>query len=135
MRLPINFSFTSFSTAFIFQLRQMAEAINRLGDTLPFIQQVSTGSENSIDRFLSVSATLDFPSIAAGAVATLNITVTGAKTGDYVTVSAPATLEAGLTFCWIVTATDTVTIRLHNTTGAAIDPASAIWKVLIVGVG
>lgn len=82
---------------------------------------------DAVGKLLTGSATIDFASIAAGAVATADITVTGAAAGYFVTLSAPATLEAGLTFCGIAN-TDKVTIRLHNTTGAAIDPASATWK-------
>lgn len=132
MRLPVNFSFNSFTAGFTFHLRKMAEAVNRLSDTIPFIQAVSSGSDNSIVRLLQATATLDFPSIAAGAVSTLDIPVVGAKAGDYATVSAPV-LEAGLMFCGIVVS-DKVTIRLHNTTGSSIDPAIATWKVLIMGV-
>lgn len=135
MRLSVGFSYTSFSAAFIFQLRQMAEQINRLSDTLSYIQSVNTGSENSINRFISVSVSLNYPLIAAGAVGTLNVTVAGALVGDYVTVCPPSTLEAGLVYSGFVSAADTVTIRLFNGSGAGVDPAVASWKVLVTGLG
>lgn len=92
--------------------------------------RANTGAGLNFSKLLTGSAAIDFASIAAGAVATADITVTGAAAGDFVTVSAPAALEAGLTFCGIAN-TDKVTIRLHNTTGAAIDPASATWKATV----
>lgn len=96
--------------------------------------RAKTGAGTDVTKRLANSATIDFASIAAGAVATADIAVTGAAAGDYVTLSAPAALEAGLTFCGIAN-TDKVTIRLHNTTGAAIDPASATWKAVVEGIG
>lgn len=78
------------------------------------------------------SATVDLGSIAAGAIATFTITVTGAAAGDTVYVGPPSTIEAGLTWCAFVSAADTVTVRVHNTTAGAIDPASATWKAKVV---
>ncbi|HEY1179320.1 MAG TPA: hypothetical protein VGF17_24460 [Phytomonospora sp.] len=80
----------------------------------------------------SGSATLDFPSIPAGGIATLTITATGAAFSDSVTLAPPASIEAGLVWCGFVSAANTVTIRLHNVTAAAIDPASATWKVNVI---
>ncbi|GAA0403043.1 hypothetical protein GCM10009530_63780 [Microbispora corallina] len=91
----------------------------------------TTGKVPAAQAALQGSAALDFPSIAAGAVATLSITVTGAAVGDRVAVAAPSTVNAGLMWCAHVSAADTVTIRLLNTTGGAIDPASATWKVSV----
>ena len=95
--------------------------------------RAKTGAGTDVTKRLANSAAIDFGSIAAGAVATADIAITGAAAGDYVILSAPAALEAGLTFCGIAN-TDKVTIRLHNTTGAAIDPASATWKALVEAV-
>lgn len=78
------------------------------------------------------SATVDLGSIAAGAIATFTITVTGAAAGDTVYVGPPSTIEEGLTWCAFVSAADTVTVRVHNTTAGAIDPASATWKAKVV---
>lgn len=80
---------------------------------------------------LTRSATLNFASIAAGATAELTVTLTGAAAGDVVALGPPAALEAGLAATGIVTAADTVTVRLLNTTGGAVDPASATWKVRV----
>jgi len=81
--------------------------------------------------FLQASATLDFPSIAAGAEAELTVAVTGAAAGAAVFVGAPAAIEAGLSWGAYVSAADTVTIRVRNDTAAAIDPASATWTVRV----
>lgn len=78
------------------------------------------------------TATLDFPSTAAGAVSELTVTVTGAVAGDSVTIGPPTTLNTGLMVSGFVSAADTVTVRVFNGTGAAIDPASAGWKVNVI---
>lgn len=81
---------------------------------------------------LSAVATLNFANILAGAIGTMTITVTGAVVGDTVALGPPDTIEAGLMWSGFVSATDTVTIRLHNTTGGAINPAAADWKASII---
>lgn len=77
-------------------------------------------------------ATLDFPSIPAAGQAELTIAVPGAVVGDPVVTGAPAGINAGLVSHSRVSAADTVTVRVSNITGAAIDPASATWKVAVV---
>lgn len=83
----------------------------------------------------SATATLDFGSIGAGAVAELTIPLTGAVAGDSVAVAAPAALEAGLVFSAFVSAADTVSLRVGNLTAGAIDPASADWTVSVFVLG
>jgi hypothetical protein len=79
------------------------------------------------------SATLDFPSIPAAGQAELTIPVTGAIPWfDTVALGPPAALEAGLVATARITASGVVTVRLSNITGAAIDPASALWRVTVV---
>lgn len=81
--------------------------------------------------FLDGSATLDFPSIAAGATSELTITVTGAAAGDVVYLGPPSGLEAGLAASARVSAANTVTVRMHNTTGGSINAASATWRARV----
>lgn len=71
--------------------------------------------------------------IGAGAVGTLTVTVTGcfADQQQTVEVGAPSAIDAGLTWCGVVSAKDTVTIRIHNGTGGGITPASLIWAVRV----
>jgi hypothetical protein len=82
----------------------------------------------TVDGRWTGTNTVDVASIAAGAIGTLTVTVTGASTGDDVDLGPPAAIEAGLTWCGFVSAANTVTVRIHNTTGAPIDPASATWR-------
>lgn len=80
---------------------------------------------------LFATATLDFGPIGAGATAELTTTVTGAATGDFVTVNA-ASLEADLVIgdAW-VSAADTVTIRVGNISAGSIDPASQNFLIKV----
>lgn len=81
---------------------------------------------------LKATATLDFASIAAGAVGTLTATVTGAATGDFAIAAPPGNLNAGLVVFAFVSAANTVTIRIINGTAGAIDPASATWGIAVI---
>lgn len=75
--------------------------------------------------------TFDPPSMANAAGATSsNVTVTGAAFGDMVDVAAPYTLQ-GIIATAYVTAADTVNVRLHNGTGAAVNLASGTWRVVV----
>jgi len=81
---------------------------------------------------LRAAAILDFPSVAAGGVQTLTATVTGAVTGDIVTVNAnPNGITTGIVFFAGVTAADTVTVKAQNCTTAAVDPASATFIIYV----
>lgn len=79
----------------------------------------------------AVQATLDFSSISAGAIGTQTVAVDGAASGDLVTLGPPSSIDSGLMWSGFVSADDTVTIRLYNTTGSPIDPASATWNVQV----
>lgn len=92
---------------------------------------LTIGSGSTAGGVLNGSATLNFPSIAANTTADLTITVTGAATDDIAVSSAPAALTSGLTHCAFVSAANTVTVRLANSTVGAIDPASATFKVRV----
>lgn len=74
---------------------------------------------------------LDPPSMAAGAVGTVAVTVPGAKENDAVALGPPSDLEAGLLAFGVVTADDTVTIRFFNASGGTLDPAANTWKVVV----
>jgi len=82
--------------------------------------------------FITDTATLDFPSISSNHSEELTMTVTGAATGDIVMLGAPSAIEFDLTWCGYVSAADTVTVRLHNSSGGAVDPASATWKATVI---
>jgi hypothetical protein len=90
------------------------------------------GTEISADLIkLTATATLDFPSIAAQTCSELTITVTGAAVGDEVRLGPPAAFEANLSATGIVTAADTVTVRVCNPSAGAINPASATWRATV----
>jgi hypothetical protein len=74
---------------------------------------------------LRATGTLGTALIATTATATQDITVTGAVVGAEVWVGGPSTLEAGLILFAYVSATNTVTLRVHNGTAAGITPAAA----------
>ena len=82
--------------------------------------------------FISATATLDFPSISSNHSEELTITVTGAAVGDVVIIGAPASIESNLTWVGYVSASNTVTVRLHNSAGGSVDPASATWKATVI---
>jgi len=81
---------------------------------------------------ISDTATLDFPSISPNSIEVLTMTVTGAEVGDTVMLGAPSTIEANLIWTGFVSAADTVSIRMHHTSGSAIDPASATWRATVI---
>jgi hypothetical protein len=77
------------------------------------------------------TATLDFPSIAAGASADLTMTVTGAVVGYSVSHGLPAAPAAGIVWSSFVSAANTVTIRATNITLVAVNPASATYRATV----
>ncbi len=95
--------------------------------------QMSTTSV-AIKKHLRVATTPDFPSIPANSTAELTVTVTGAVVGDKASAHPNSALETGIIAGGaVVTATDTVSIRVANVTGADIDPAIRTWNVLVWG--
>lgn len=83
--------------------------------------------------FVSGTATLDFPSIAAAGHADLTITVKGAAIGDPVILGiANASALAGLVFNAFVSAADTVTVRASNFTAGALDAASGVFSAVAI---
>lgn len=90
-----------------------------------------TGSA-TITKVLRGSASLNFPSIAAGAQGDLTITVTGAAAGDAVALALPASPAAGLVFNAFVSAANTVTVRASNISAAPVDAAAATYGVIVM---
>jgi hypothetical protein len=90
------------------------------------------GSGATINKVLTATATLDFPSISAVSQASLTISVPGAAVGDEVIMSLPAAPAAGLVFNAFVSAADTVTVRATNVTAAPVDAASASYGVIVL---
>lgn len=79
------------------------------------------------------TATLNFPSVAGQSFQDLTIAVAGAVPGDAVGLGVPIeAVTAGLVYSAWVSAADTVTVRAHNYTAGAIDPASGTFKATVV---
>lgn len=90
--------------------------------------EIGTGAAvTPISAHLTATAALDFGSIAANTSAELTIAVTGAVTGDSVTVTPNGAPESGLVWSGHA-GTNIVTVRLGNVTTGAIDPASRTWR-------
>ena len=82
----------------------------------------------------SGTATLDFGEVAAQSHVDLTIAVTGAVVGDSVALGVPtAAVTTGIAYTAWVSAADTVTVRAHNYTAGALDPASGTFKATIIG--
>ena len=81
---------------------------------------------------LSVAAALDYAAIAAAASADLTIAVPGAAVGDSVSLGLPSAPAAGLIFQAFVSAAGVVTVRATNITAAAVDAASASYRVTVL---
>lgn len=80
---------------------------------------------------LTATASLNFPNVVAFAAADLTITVTGAATGDSVALGPPDTINAGFLWCGFVSAANTVTVRVYNLTGVAINPPAQTWRATV----
>jgi hypothetical protein len=78
-----------------------------------------------------VTATYNPPSLASGAVATIQTaTVTGAALGDFVKASFSKDLQGVRVYAW-VSAADTVSYQFHNPTAGAIDLASGTVRLRV----
>jgi hypothetical protein len=69
--------------------------------------------------------------ISAGATASVTITVLTARAGDPVQITPPSGLDDGLICSAAVSANDTVTLKIRNTTGGSITPAAAAWTIIV----
>lgn len=82
---------------------------------------------------LTGSAVYDAASLADGAGATTTVTVTGAALGDYALVSFGVDLQ-GMTVTAYVSAADTVSVRIQNESGGAVDLASTTIRALVFDI-
>lgn len=90
-----------------------------------------TWTEGPTIPFASNTSALNFgAALAAGAVATATVTITGAATGDYVD-KAVASAPAGLIFDAYVTAANTVTWRCYNGSGGTVDASAVSCKTSV----
>lgn len=82
-------------------------------------------------KFIQATASLNFPSTAAGAVSDLTMTVTGAALGNAVSLGVPSGTGDGIYFAW-VSAANTVTVRFFNYTASAVDPGNGTFRIAII---
>ena len=92
----------------------------------------ATGAANLVPcDYLTGTATYDAPNLIDAAGATTTVTVTGAALGDFVVgVSFSVDIQS-ITVNAYVSAADTVSIRLQNESGGAVDLASATVRVMV----
>jgi hypothetical protein len=81
----------------------------------------------------TVSATLDFPNTTPGSHSDLTVTLTGAVDGDAVSLGVLNAVRsvAGTDYRAWVSSANTITIRFLNTSGADIDPISAVFNFAV----
>jgi len=79
-------------------------------------------------RLIDASVTYDPPSLADGAGVTTTVTATGAALGDFAQAVFSLDLQ-GITLSAWVSATNTVSVRFQNESGAAVDLASGTLRV------
>ena len=75
--------------------------------------------------------THDFGNIGAQSEATQTVTVTGARVNDLV-IARPTTAVSGIFIDGTVTADNTVTVRAANFSAGAINPASQVYRVVVI---
>ena len=88
--------------------------------------------KTAVPTYLTASSSLSFGSIAQAACAQLTFTLTGASPGDAIAPGWPATLEAGLVGNMVVSASNTVAVRLCNLSGATLTPAAQSFRATLV---
>lgn len=98
------------------------------------VTQLSVAAGSTIAGYISATATLDFPSTAAGTCEVLTITLTGAAVGDLVMLGIPSSIDPeGIFPTPRVSATNTVEVKFCNgQTIGALDPASGSYKFSII---
>jgi hypothetical protein len=96
------------------------------------VDEATTKRQNVHTTPIRSLQNVTFAEIAAGAYGTVALTVTGALALDQAIASPPTALEAGLILMPArVTAANTVTITLYNSTVGAITPAVAYWGIAV----
>jgi hypothetical protein len=96
------------------------------------VLEVSSSGTMSWRQMAVTTATLNFPVTATRNSSDLTFTVTGAATGDAVTLGVPnAAVLANSCYTAWVSGANTVTVRFNNYDNADKDPASAVFKVMV----
>ncbi|GIV50346.1 MAG: hypothetical protein KatS3mg038_0867 [Candidatus Kapaibacterium sp.] len=94
--------------------------------------QIGT-SGTPMNAIMHGTVSVDPPSINANSSATLTVTINGVEPGDRVFLTPPDTFEDDLIFKGAaVTAPDTVTIKIRNVSGSAVDGSARDWNYLVI---
>lgn len=94
---------------------------------------VSIGNASTIKAVRTATASLDWPSIAAGGAATLTIVVTGAQVGDQVDwciADGSAPYDALLIRAYVAS-TNNVVLRAVNLTAAPVDVPAQLYRATV----
>lgn len=104
-----------------------------VGGTLAWGGGAAIASSDDVITNTILTATLlhDFAAIAAGAVGSTTVTVTGATTSDVAIISQHAGADSQRQTA-AVTSADTVTIYWWNDSGSSYDPASTTFRVFVI---
>ena len=84
--------------------------------------------------YLLASTTWNPPNLVDGGNTTTTVAVTGAELGDPVEVSMSASLGSAGNYCQLfgyVSATDVVTLVMHNSSGAAVNVGSGTVQIRV----
>jgi hypothetical protein len=78
--------------------------------------------------------TIDFPSISGNSNASVTQTFTGVvvANNNFSSLELPLAIDDGIVGSAHVSADDVIKIDLHNTTSQTIDPASGVYKVMVM---
>jgi hypothetical protein len=84
-------------------------------------------------QLLKGSLTYDFPIVANNSSASTTVSITGAEVGDFVVVTkSGSNLNNGESYSAFVSATNTVTLQLNNSSGASLNLSSETYKFMIL---
>lgn len=112
--------------------RAQQDVINYLLEEIKTIRRALGASSGGAGAGVLVgSATFDGANNADGVGQTSTITVTGARVGDFALVSFGVDLQ-GQTVTAYVSANDTVSFRLQNESGGALDLASTTVRAFVI---
>lgn len=94
---------------------------------------LSVGGGATITKIVSASVIWDIPSLADGATSTLaDIELVGVTVGDHIMASHSSIVAVGWYFSTCVTAPDTVSVMVKNSTGSTQDLASGTLRVTCI---
>jgi len=82
---------------------------------------------------LTTTASLAFSSIAAGSIAEISVSIPGINTSNSMAAASPiANLANGLGWSARVNGTDSVAVRVTNSSAEALTPATVTWRVVAI---